>query len=84
MSGLRFNWIFFIFLFIVERKIFPLFHVAAMGEKVLVLGNGGREHTLAWKLAQSATIAQVFVAPGNAGTQAVPKVLNTSKCRLID
>lgn len=35
---------------------------------VLVLGNGGREHALAWKLAQSANVDKVFVAPGNAGT----------------
>ena len=36
--------------------------------KVLVLGGGGREHALAWKLAQSSRVSQVFVAPGNAGT----------------
>ncbi len=36
--------------------------------KVLVLGNGGREHALAWKLAQSSQADRVFVAPGNAGT----------------
>jgi len=36
--------------------------------KVLVLGNGGREHALAWKLAQAARVSQVFVAPGNGGT----------------
>ncbi|MCV2351913.1 phosphoribosylamine--glycine ligase [Paucibacter sp. Y2R2-4] len=36
--------------------------------KVLVLGNGGREHALAWKLAQGARVSQVFVAPGNGGT----------------
>jgi phosphoribosylamine--glycine ligase len=35
---------------------------------VLVVGNGGREHALAWKLAQSARADRVFVAPGNAGT----------------
>jgi len=37
-------------------------------EKVLVVGGGGREHALAWKLAQSDRINTVFVAPGNAGT----------------
>lgn len=36
--------------------------------KVLVVGNGGREHALAWKLSQSPRVDQVFVAPGNAGT----------------
>lgn len=36
--------------------------------KVLVVGNGGREHALAWKVGQSPRVDQVFVAPGNAGT----------------
>lgn len=36
--------------------------------KVLVIGNGGREHALAWKLKQSPRVAEVIVAPGNAGT----------------
>jgi phosphoribosylamine---glycine ligase len=36
--------------------------------KVLVIGSGGREHALAWKLKQSPRVRQVFVAPGNAGT----------------
>ena len=36
--------------------------------KVLVVGGGGREHALAWKIAQSKRVTQVFVAPGNAGT----------------
>lgn len=36
--------------------------------KVLVIGGGGREHALAWKVAQSPRVTQVFVAPGNAGT----------------
>lgn len=36
--------------------------------KVLVIGNGGREHALAWKLVQSARVQTVFVAPGNGGT----------------
>ena len=35
---------------------------------VLILGSGGREHTLAWKLAESPQLTQLFIAPGNAGT----------------
>ena len=35
---------------------------------VLILGSGGREHTLAWKIAQSPEVQKIFVAPGNAGT----------------
>lgn len=44
--------------------------------KVLVIGSGGREHALAWKLAQSPIVREVFVAPGNGGTQVEPKVKN--------
>ncbi|MDQ8023868.1 MAG: phosphoribosylamine--glycine ligase [Moraxellaceae bacterium] len=36
--------------------------------KILVIGSGGREHALAWKLAQSPKVQKIFVAPGNAGT----------------
>lgn len=46
--------------------------------KVLVIGNGGREHALAWKLAQSPSVHRVFVAPGNAGTYREPKVENVA------
>lgn len=39
--------------------------------RILLLGSGGREHALAWKIAQSAKCEQLFIAPGNAGTAAV-------------
>jgi phosphoribosylamine---glycine ligase len=42
--------------------------IGGVSVKVLVIGNGGREHALAWKLAQSPKVARVFCAPGNAGT----------------
>ena len=44
--------------------------------KILVIGNGGREHALAWKLAQSARVQTVFVAPGNGGTARDPALRN--------
>ncbi len=44
--------------------------------KALVIGGGGREHALAWKLAQSENIDEVIVAPGNAGTAIEPKLRN--------
>jgi len=37
--------------------------------KILLLGSGGREHALAWKLAQSSALTELFIAPGNAGTK---------------
>ena len=36
--------------------------------KILLLGSGGREHALAWKIAQSKKVDQLYIAPGNAGT----------------
>ena len=44
--------------------------------KVLVIGSGGREHALAWKLAQASRVQTVFVAPGNAGTANEPRLRN--------
>ena len=46
--------------------------------KVLVIGNGGREHALAWKAAQSPLVETVFVAPGNAGTALEPVLQNVA------
>uniref|UniRef100_A0A8C7H7G6 Phosphoribosylglycinamide formyltransferase n=1 Tax=Oncorhynchus kisutch TaxID=8019 RepID=A0A8C7H7G6_ONCKI len=48
-----------------------------MAVRLLVIGSGGREHTLAWKLAQSPHIQQVLVAPGNAGTANCGKISNS-------
>ena len=50
--------------------------MSAGGIKVLVIGAGGREHALAWKAAQSPLVAEVLVAPGNAGTAREPNVRN--------
>ena len=38
---------------------------------ILILGSGGREHALAWKLSQSKKIDRIFIAPGNAGTNSI-------------
>jgi phosphoribosylamine--glycine ligase len=46
--------------------------------KVLIVGAGGREHALAWKCAASERVAEVLVAPGNAGTAMEPKVRNAN------
>jgi phosphoribosylamine--glycine ligase len=63
--------------------------------KILVVGNGGREHALAWKIGQSPRVERVFVAPGNAGTAAdaenvaipandVPKLLDFARQNQVD
>ncbi|MGH8126624.1 MAG: phosphoribosylamine--glycine ligase, partial [Rhodanobacteraceae bacterium] len=46
--------------------------------KILVIGSGGREHALAWKLAQSPRVGEVIVAPGNAGTAQEARVRNAN------
>jgi len=48
--------------------------------KVLVIGSGGREHALAWKLAQSPRVSRVHVAPGNGGTARDPRLHNVALC----
>ncbi len=55
--------------------------------KILVIGSGGREHALAWRLAQGAKVQKVYVAPGNAGTaleEGVENVAITAIPELID
>ncbi|MGQ9832058.1 MAG: phosphoribosylamine--glycine ligase [Thermochromatium sp.] len=46
--------------------------------RILIVGSGGREHALAWKVAQSPLAEQVFVAPGNGGTKGEPGVENVA------
>ncbi|UXI01137.1 phosphoribosylamine--glycine ligase [Photobacterium sp. TY1-4] len=46
--------------------------------KVLIIGNGGREHALGWKAAQNPQVETVYVAPGNAGTALEPKLENVA------
>ncbi|MFZ1892370.1 MAG: phosphoribosylamine--glycine ligase [Formosimonas sp.] len=46
---------------------------------ILIIGSGGREHALAWKLAQSPKVTQIFVAPGNAGTAQLNKTQNITQ-----
>ena len=45
---------------------------------ILVLGSGGREHTFAWKIAQSKHCKNLYVAPGNSGTHAIATNLNVA------
>ncbi len=52
--------------------------------KILVIGSGGREHALAWKIAQSPKISRVFVAPGNSGTALNPDMLNVPITSVLD
>ncbi|MBO7240150.1 MAG: phosphoribosylamine--glycine ligase [Bacteroidaceae bacterium] len=47
---------------------------------ILLLGSGGREHALAWKIAQSPKVDKLFIAPGNAGTKEVGENVNIAVC----
>jgi phosphoribosylamine--glycine ligase len=52
--------------------------------QILLVGNGGREHTLAWKLSQSQLVSQIFVCPGNGGTASLPKSRNITSISASD
>ena len=47
---------------------------------ILLLGSGGREHALAWKIAQSPKVEKLYIAPGNAGTKEVGENVNIAVC----
>jgi phosphoribosylamine--glycine ligase len=51
---------------------------------ILVIGGGGREHALAWRVAQSPRVAKVFVAPGNAGTMREPELTTVPRTAIPD
>src|ERR1041384_893986 len=52
--------------------------------KLLVIGSGGREHAIAWKLAQSPKVQKVFVAPGNGGTARESGLENVALSEVAD
>ncbi|UKZ73408.1 hypothetical protein TrVFT333_001055 [Trichoderma virens FT-333] len=52
--------------------------------RILLIGNGGREHALAWKLSQSPRVEAIFAVPGNGGTATCPKVTNVSSVSAED
>lgn len=54
--------------------VFPLWLLPAM--RVLVVGAGGREHALAWRIAQSPIVDKLYVCPGNGGTAGLDKTCN--------
>jgi phosphoribosylamine---glycine ligase len=56
----------------------PACATSGIDVKLLVIGSGGREHALAWKLAQSPRVQKVFVAPGNGGTAVEPGLENVA------
>ena len=52
--------------------------------KLLVIGSGGREHAIAWKLATSPRVSRVYVAPGNAGTAREDGLYNANVTAIPD
>lgn len=52
--------------------------------RVLVVGNGGREHALAWKVSQSSLVDKVFCAPGNGGTSEIAENINIESSKILD
>jgi phosphoribosylamine--glycine ligase/phosphoribosylformylglycinamidine cyclo-ligase len=54
------------------------------GMRILLIGNGGREHALAWKLSQSPRVEAIYAVPGNGGTASCPKVANVDSVKAED
>ncbi|MGQ3089518.1 MAG: phosphoribosylamine--glycine ligase [Methylophilus sp.] len=52
--------------------------------KILVIGSGGREHALAWKVSHNKAVSRIFVAPGNAGTATDPAMTNVPISKIAD
>lgn len=52
--------------------------------KVLIIGNGGREHALAWKLAQSSKVSKIFIASGNGGTSEIGENISVKPVSIFD
>lgn len=72
--------------FIIVEALHDIVMDSTNGElRVLLIGSGGREHALAWKLAQSPSVKHIFVFPGNGGTETAENVSNiTDEIEIID
>lgn len=55
-----------------------------MSLRILLIGGGGREHALAWKLSQSRRVEVIYAIPGNGGTAGIPKVQNIDSVKADD
>ena len=52
--------------------------------RILVIGSGGREHTLAWKLASSPRVSEVYCAPGNTGMSAIADCVDIDPSQIVE
>ena len=52
--------------------------------KVLVIGSGGREHALVWKISQSKKVKEIFAIPGNAGMRELAKTIDIKASNIIE
>lgn len=68
---------------VITQSGLNFFHLI-MSTRILVLGSGGREHALVWKLARSPLIDHIYVCPGNPGTKQEPKTSNIIDIPLND